>query len=113
MSPPEPDDVSAPHLRMKFVLSGLLLFLVTASFAAVPAIIPQPQLLVQTNVASFTLCPAQTVIGAPTPAPTRILVNEACRDTAEYLSLIFHKSTGLRFEIATNSGSSPVAQAIL
>ena len=51
--------------------------------------------------------------GAPAPAPTRILVDGAARETGEYLATILFKSTGYRFQIATNAGPSAVPQAIL
>jgi len=83
-----------------------------AMFATPPALVPLPQQM-QTQPGTFTLCPAQPVPGAPTPAPTRILVDDMMRETGEYLAALLFKSTGFRFEIATNPGASPVTNAIL
>jgi hexosaminidase len=80
--------------------------------AASPALIPLPRLL-QTNAGSFTLCPSQAIRGAPAPAPTKILVSNGARETGEYLATTLYKSTGFRFQIATNAGLSAVPQAIL
>jgi hexosaminidase len=90
----------------------LLLLRVAGLFAAPPALVPLPQLM-QTNVGTFTVCPAPVILGAPAPAPTRILVDGAARETGEYLATILFKSTGYRFQIATNAGTSAVPQAIL
>src|SRR4051794_15999917 len=85
-----------------------VLFCAGTGSAAAPALIPLPQqLLVQPG--TFTLCPAQLIPGAPAPAPTKILVDSASRETGEYLAAQLFKSTGWRFEIATNSGLAPVA----
>jgi len=62
---------------------------------------------------AFTLCPPQAIRGAPTVAPTKIVVDALARQTGEYLALTLFKSTGYRFEVATNSGAIPVPQAIL
>src|ERR1019366_3490533 len=79
--------------------------------AAAPALVPLPQLM-QTNVGTFTVCSAQVIPGAPAPAPTRILVDGAARETGEYLATTLFKSTGYRFQIATNAGAAAVPQAI-
>src|SRR3954465_12364118 len=79
---------------------------------AVPSLIPLPQQM-QVQAGTFTLCPAQLIPGAPSPAVTKILVDGASRETGEYLAAQLFKSTGYRFEIATNSGIAPVAAAIL
>jgi hexosaminidase len=97
---------------MKLFAALVLLLLTGAASAAPPALIPLPQLL-QTNTGVFTLCPTQAVPGVPAIAPVKILVDGAGRETAEYLAVILFKSTGCQFEIATNSGAAPVAQAIL
>ena len=88
------------------------LFLAIRSVAAPPALIPLPQQM-QTNVGTFTLCPAQTISGVPEPAPTRILVDDASRENGEYLAALLFKSTGFRFQVATNSGVAAVPNAIL
>lgn len=94
-------------------VAGILFFvLAMAAFAAPPALIPLPQLM-QTNAGEFLLCPPQVIPGAPAPAPTRILVDGAARETGEYLATMLFKSTGYRFKIVTNSGAVPVAQTIL
>ena len=90
----------------------LLLLWAGGLFAAPPALVPLPQLM-QTNAGTFTVCPAQVIPGAPAPAPTRILVDGAARETGQYLATILLKSTGYRFQIATNAGASAVPQAIL
>ena len=97
----------------KLRIAGLALWTLAATaLTAAPALVPLPQLM-QTNAGAFTLCPAQAIPGAPTPAPTRLLVDGASRETAEYLALTLFKSTGYRFEIATNSGIATVTNAIL
>jgi hexosaminidase len=80
---------------------------------AAPALIPLPQNVIQTNSGVFTLCPPQVIPGAPSPSPTPILVDGAGRETAEFLATTLFKSTGYRFQIATNSGQFAVPQAIL
>ncbi|MSU57408.1 MAG: beta-N-acetylhexosaminidase [Pedosphaera sp.] len=90
----------------------LLLLLALTSFAAPPALVPLPLQMV-TNAGTFTLCPAPVIPGAPAPAPTRILVDGAARETGEYLALALFKSTGFRFQIASNSGVAAVTNAIL
>ena len=62
---------------------------------------------------TFTLCPPKLIPGAPLPAPTRILVDGASRETGEYLAVMLFKSTGYRFEIISNSGLVPVPGTIL
>lgn len=62
---------------------------------------------------TFTLCLPQAIRGAPTVAPTKILVGEGAHSTGEYLALTLFKSTGYRFEVATNSGMIGVPQTIL
>ncbi len=90
---------------------GVVLCATTLS-AAPLQLIPLPQ-IVQTNAGTFTLCPSQPVSSAPSPAPTTILVDAAARETGEYLAMALFKSTGYRFQVATNSGGSAVPQAIL
>ena len=100
-------------VRVKLNLAGLfVLLLAAAAGGAAPALIPLPQLL-QTNAGTFTLCPPPVIPGVPTPAPTPILVDTAARETGEYLAITLFKSTGHRFQIATNSGGVPIAGAIL
>ena len=100
-------------VRVKLNLAGLfVLLLAAAAGGAAPALIPLPQLL-QTNAGTFTLCPPPVIPGVPTPAPTPILVDTAARETGEYLAITLFKSTGYRFQIATNSGGVPIAGAIL
>ena len=99
-------------VRVKLNLAGLFVLLLAAAGGAAPALIPLPQLL-QTNAGTFTLCPPPVIPGVPTPAPTPILVDTAARETGEYLAITFFKSTGHRFQIATNSGGVPIAGAIL
>ncbi|MDB6125352.1 MAG: Beta-N-acetylhexosaminidase [Pedosphaera sp.] len=81
-------------------------------FATPPALVPLPQQM-QVQTGTFTLCPAQLILGAPAPAVTKILVDGASRETGEYLAAQLFRSTGYRFQIATNSGVAPVAEAIL
>ena len=98
----------------KLRAAGLFwLSLGVCGFAASPALVPLPQLLVQTNTGSFTLCPPQVIPGAPAPSPTIILVDGAGRETGEYLATTLFKSTSYRFPVGTNSGLAPVPQAIL
>jgi hexosaminidase len=91
----------------------LCLLFTTAVFAAAPALVPRPQIVVQTNTGSFTLCPPQVIPGAPAPSPTPILVDGVGRETAEFLATTLFKSTGYRYLISTNSGLSSVSQVIL
>jgi hexosaminidase len=98
---------------MKPLLSIITLMLWAATaFAAAPALIPLPQQM-QLQSGTFTLCPPQLIPGAPAPAVTKILVDTASRENGEYLAAQLYKSTGYRFEVATNSGIAPVANAIL
>ncbi|MDB6029474.1 MAG: beta-N-acetylglucosaminidase [Verrucomicrobiales bacterium] len=98
---------------MRSLLVNIIVFFwVARGFAAAPALVPLPQQL-QVQPGTFTLCPTQLIPGVPSPAPTRILVDGVSRETGEYLALMLFKSTGYRFEIATNSGTAPVARAIL
>jgi len=80
--------------------------------AAAPALVPLPQQMTL-QPGTYTLCAAQTIRGAPTVSPTKILVGEEARSTGEYLALTLFKSTGSRFEVATNAGAAGVPQAIL
>src|SRR4051812_48053998 len=98
---------------MKLCVVGLF-FLLSGSFgfAAPPALIPLPQIL-QTNSGSYTLCPSQVILGAPAPAATIILVDGVARETGEYLAMTLFKSTGYRFQIASNTGVDSIAGTIL
>lgn len=91
----------------------MLFLLLVATGHAAPALVPLPQVLIQTNAGSFTLCPPQAIPGVPAPAPTKILVDAAARQTGEYLAIELYKSTGYRFQIESDSGFAPVANAIL
>jgi hexosaminidase len=93
-------------LRVAMLLGGLT---VTAA-AAPPALIPWPQQM-QVTGGEFTLDESEPVPGAP--ASTRILVDAATRATGEYLATLLFKSTGRRFEVATNAGVAAVPAAIL
>jgi hexosaminidase len=98
---------------MIFRIVTLTVVLSTLCMAsASPALIPLPQLM-QVQPGAFTLTPTQTLAGTLTPAATKILVDGATRQAGEYLATVLAKSTGWRFEVATNSGTSPVPQAIL
>jgi hexosaminidase len=100
-------------LRIQHCLAVFVGCLLAASaFGASPALIPLPQVF-QSNPGSFTLCPPQVVPGAPTPAPTVILVDGSSRETGEYLAMQLYKSTGYRFVIGTNSGLTPVPGAMV
>jgi len=96
-----------------FRTAAVLCLLFAKSTLAAPALVPLPQIVVQTNAGAFTLCPPQVIPGAPAPSPTPILVDAAGRETAEFLATTLFKSTGYRFQIATNSGQVAVPQAIL
>src|SRR5215831_18834886 len=96
-----------------FRVAAVLCLLFAKSALAAPALVPLPQIVVQTNAGSFTLCPPQVIPGAPAPSPTPILVDGAGRETAEFLATILFKSTGYRFQISTNPGIAAVPQAIL
>ena len=98
---------------LAFRAAAVLCLVLAKSLFAAPALVPLPQIVVQTNAGSFTLCPPQIIPGAPAPSPTPILVDGAGRETAEFLATTLFKSTGYRFPISTNSGVSPVPQAIL
>lgn len=97
---------------MKHWLTSIALLFSSVTVFAAPALIPLPQQM-QIQAGTFTLCPAQLIPGAPSPAPMKILVDGASRETGEFLAMQLFKSTGYRFEIATNSGVAPVPQAIL
>src|SRR3954471_10260687 len=97
-------------MKPRLIIIALLFSAVTVF--AVPALIPLPQQM-QVQAGTFTLCPEQLIPGAPAPAPTKILVDGASKETGEYLAMMLFKSTGFRFEIAMNSGVAPVPQAIL
>src|SRR4051812_9362670 len=96
---------------MRRAVIALYFWIAASAFAAAPALIPLPQVLIQTNSGSFTLCPPQIIPGAPAPAPTPILIGRAGRETAEYLATTLFQSTGYRFQIFTNSGFEAVPQA--
>jgi hexosaminidase len=86
--------------------------LALSAFAATPQLIPQPQqMTLRSGV--FTLCPSQPIPGAPAQAVTRILVDAASQETGQYLASLLLKSTGYKFQIATNSGILPVKRAIV
>lgn len=105
---------SASLRRLRSHFAGVLLLgMTTVVWAATPALIPFPRVLVQTNVGSFTLCGPQVIPGAPAPAPTVLLVDATGRAAGEFLALTLFKSTGHRFAIATNSGVAAVPGAIL
>ena len=92
--------------------SALLCLLAANSFGATPPIIPLPAQL-QARPGVFTLCPNQVIPGVPVPAATWIAVDSASQETGQYLAALLLKSTGYQFQIRTNSGTSPVKQAIL
>lgn len=100
---------------MRIPLFGLILSLLAGpAFAAAPAIslVPLPQqMLVRTGL--FTLCSSQPILGAPAFALTKILVDTNSQETGEYLASLLFKSTGYKFQIATNAGVSTVKHAIL
>src|SRR4029077_9108773 len=100
-------------LALLFRAVAVLCLLFAISASAAPALVPLPQIVIQTNAGSFTLCPPQVIPGAPAPAPTPILVDGAGRETGEYLATTLFKSTGYRFQVSTNSGGVAVPQAIL
>jgi hexosaminidase len=91
---------------------ALIVFSAVTGFAAAPALVPLPQEM-QLQSATFTLCPVQSIPGLSAPAPTKILADDASRETAEFLAVSLFKSTGFRFEIAPSSGVDPVPQTIL
>lgn len=94
------------------ISAGLWLLCATSVLAALPALVPRPQVL-QTNAGVFTLCPPQAIPGLPTLAPTTIQVDEVGRPSGEYLAMQLFKSTGYRFRVESNSGAAAVSQAIL
>ncbi len=100
---------------IRFGAAGLMwaLSAMAASAAVSPALVPLPQVLLQTNTGSFTLCPPQIIPGAPALAPTVILADDPGRETGEYLATMLFKATGFRFEVRTNSGTAPMPQALL
>src|SRR4051812_34970178 len=99
---------------MKYLLTGFLCLSCgwTAVAASLFPLVPLPQ-IVQSNGGSFTLCPPQTVAGAPVPAPTPILVGPGAQETGEYLAMQLFKSTGYRFLVLSNAGSVAVPGAVL
>src|SRR5437899_12051277 len=105
--------MSSCSLALLFRAVAVLCLFSANSVLGAPALVPLPQVVVQTNVDSFTLCPPQVVPGAPAPSPTPIFVDGAGRETAEFLATTLFKSTGYRFPISTNSGLAPIPQAIL
>jgi hexosaminidase len=105
--------MSSRSLALLFRAAAVLCLISANSVLGAPALVPLPQIVVQTNADSFTLCPPQVIPGAPAPSPTPILVDGAGRETAEFLATTLFKSTGFRFQISTNSGLAPIPQAIL
>jgi hexosaminidase len=105
--------MSSSSLAVVFRAAIALCLVFAKSALAAPALVPLPQIVIQTNADTFTLCPPQVIPGAPAPSPTPILVDGAVRETAEFLATTFFKSTGYRFQISTNSGIATVPQAIL
>lgn len=98
---------------MKRLTSTCVCLLGSATIlSAAPALVPLPQQMTLQS-GTFTLCLPQAIRGAPTVAPTKILVGEGAHSTGEYLALTLFKSTGYRFEVATNSGMIGVPQTIL
>ncbi len=87
------------------------LFSAVAVFATPPALIPLPQQM-QLQSGTFTLCPAQLISGAQSVAPMKILVDNGARETGEYLAGLLFKSTGYRFQIASNPGGGDFPNAI-
>src|SRR3954471_23817435 len=98
---------------MRIPLFGLIFSLLAGpAFASAPALVPLPQqMLVRTGL--FTLCPSQPIPGAPAYALTKILVDTNSQENGEYLAQLLFKSTGYKFQIASNSGVSTVKRAIL
>src|ERR1035438_9149057 len=87
-------------------------FLTAPASAATPAIIPLPQQM-QVRPGVFTLCPSQSVPGAPARATQKILVDGASLQTGQFLATTLFKSTGNQFIVATNGGAGPIRNAIL
>ena len=75
--------------------AAVLFLLFAKSTLAAPALVPLPQIVIQTNAGSFTLCPPQVIPGAPAPSPTPILVDAAGRETAEFLATTHRVSWSL------------------
>ncbi len=100
------------HALGKFWLVHIALLFSAMAVLATPALVPLPQQM-QLQTGTFTLCPEQVIPGAPAPATMKILVDDVSRETGEYLALQLFKSTGYRFQIATDPGITPVAQTIL
>ena len=96
----------------KSTVSCVCLLGTATILSATPALVPLPQQMTL-QPGTFTLCPPQAIRGAPTVAPTEILADDAARSTGEYLALTLFKSTGYRFEVATNSGAAGIPQTIL
>lgn len=94
------------------ILFLLLPLAATLSVAAASTIIPQPVQL-QTNTGVFTLCSAAPVPGAPTEAAVRIFADTASRESGNYLSALFLKSTGQRFAVLSATNGSAVSGGIL
>jgi hexosaminidase len=107
-----PPNTSILHFKLLGIV-GLATFLLAApAFAAAPAIIPLPQQM-QVRPGIFTLCPSQSVPGAPARATTRILVDGLSLQTGQYLATILFRSTGNQFTVATNNAAGPIRNAIL
>jgi hexosaminidase len=92
--------------RVSVIVRALVMLMFLVGFAtiglATPAIIPLPQ-LVQVQPGTFTLCPSQSQALAPSPAPTKILVEPQLRHEGEFLAMQLTRSTGFRFEVSTNT----------
>jgi hexosaminidase len=98
---------------MRSQISGVIFSLLSAAaLMAAPSLVPLPQQM-QTFPGVFTLCGGQPVPGAPAYALTKILTDPAGQQTAEYLSGLFIRSTGYKFQIVTNSATNAVKRAIL
>jgi len=98
---------------VKSSLAGFsILVLALIGNTAPLAVVPLPQ-VIQTNSGNFELCPTPLIPGAPTPAPTQILVDEAGRETGEYLALALFKSTGYQYQVITDAAPSNGNNAIL
>ena len=101
----------SPKMRTRIVCFVLGLSALSG-FAATPQLVPRPQQMTLSS-GMFTLCPSQPILGAPAQAVTKILVDGASQENGQYLASLLLKSTGYRFQIATNSGVLPVKRAIL
>src|SRR5713226_7437734 len=98
---------------MTFRIFAVAVWLLAATgFAGTPTLIPLPQQM-QVRPGVFTLCPAQPIPGAPAHATTKLFVDVPSQETGQYLAALLLKSTGYKFEVATNSGPGPIAGAIL